>query len=255
MIVLAIANQKGGTGKTTTATTLASGFAGLGQRTVLIDCDPQGNVAHFLNMRPADELYKLVVMERPLSHVAQPVDNFPLLSIVRGNEETEAIETLMRQGRRGRVSRDDALRKPLRSRDSQSYDLAILDTAPSLSEVQRSALRASDWLIIPAIPEYASEAGIAQLARTVRELRAEGGGTKLLGVLPVMVDSRSKEHAQTIEDLEQTFPNMVLPPVRRLIALGEAPRAGQPIWKYAPNSEAAKDYGKVLAEVKSRVGF
>lgn len=251
---IVVANQKGGTGKTTTAITLATGFTSLGKRVLLIDCDPQGNAAYFLGMRPAGALYDLVVKELPISKVAHPVPDFPALSIIRGNQDTEYIETLMKQGG-GRVNRDDALYKPLHSRNGREYDLAILDTAPSLSEVQRSAIRAADWLIIPAIPEYASEAGISQLAQTVKDLRRDGSQIQLLGILPMMVDSRSKEHAETIQDLKQVFPDLVLPQVRRLIALGEAPREGKPIWRYAPNSEAAKDFAKVLVEVRDRVGL
>lgn len=249
----AIANAKGGTGKTTTAITLATGFASLGHRVLLIDCDVQGNVAHFLGMEPARELFELLVAGRPLSEVATPVPGFPTLSVIRSDADTEYIDTLLKQG--GRINKNDALYKPLHSRNGKAYEITIIDTAPAISDVQRAALRAVEWLIVPAIPEYASEAGISQLSGTVKDLRKEGSNIQLLGILPVMLDSRSKEHAQTIVDLEQAFPALVLPPVRRLIALGEAPRAGQPIWKYAPNSEAAKDYARVLAEVKHRVGL
>lgn len=246
-----IANAKGGTGKMTTAVTLATGFASLGSRVLLIDCDVQGNVAHFLGMDPARELFELIVAGRSLSEVATPVPGFPTLSVIRSDADTEYIDTLLKQG--GRINKNDALDKPLHGRNGKTYEIVIIDTAPAISDVQRAALRAVDWLIVPAIPEYASEAGISQLSGTVKELREAGNKIRLLGILPVMLDSRSKEHARTIADLEQAFPDLVLPPVRRLIALGEAPRAGQPIWKYAPNSEAAKDYARVLSEVKHRV--
>lgn len=248
-----IANAKGGTGKTTTAVTLAAGFASLGSRVLLIDCDVQGNVAHFLGMEPARGLFELIVAGRPLSEVATPVPGFSNLSVIRSDADTEYIDTLLKQG--GRINKSDALYKPLHGSNGKAYDVTIIDTAPAISDVQRAALRAVDWLIVPAIPEYASEAGISQLSGTIKDLRKGESKIQLLGILPVMVDSRSKEHAQTIADLEQAFPKLMLPSVRRLIALGEAPRAGQPIWKYAPNAEAAKDYARVLSEVKHRVGF
>ncbi len=249
---IVVANRKGGCGKTTTAVTLASGFAELGRRVLLVDCDSQGNVAYFLGMVQAGELYDLVVMQRPLMDVATLADGIPNLWVIRSDESTVDIEKMLLAGA-SRVRTESALARPLNGTASRSFDLVIIDTAPALSAVQVSALMASDWLIVPVIPEYASEAGVAQLANTVNALRTQGRGVHLLGILPVMVDSRSREHAQTIRDLEAAFPGLVLPRVRRLIALGEAPRAGRPIWHYAPESEAAKDYAEVLAEVDSRV--
>jgi len=251
---LVIANHKGGVGKTTTAVTLATGFAALNRRVVLIDCDPQGNVADFLGLDPAGDLFDLVIAHRPLSETAAAVPEFPNLSVVRGDTTTADINTLLVSGSR-RLRIQDAIAGPLSQLESEGYDVAILDTAPSLSATQVAALMAADWLIIPASPEFASEAGVANLAQTVVELQKQDGQAHLLGILPTMVDSRSKEHAQTIEDIERAFPNLVLPRVRRLIALGEAPRAGKPIWSYSPGSEAAKDYSAVLWEVIRRAGI
>jgi chromosome partitioning protein len=250
--VIVIANQKGGVGKTTTAVTLAAGFAELGKRVLLIDCDSQGNVAHFLGLARGGDLYDLVVMQRMLLEVAVDVPDVPNLRVVRSDESTVDIEKMLLAGA-SRIKTETALSKPLNGVTGRHFDLVIIDTAPALSAVQVSALRAADWLIIPVIPEYASEAGVSQLSATVNLLRSQGSHVSLLGVLPVMVNGRSNEHAQTIRDLEAAFPGLVLPRVRRLIALGEAPRAGKSIWHYAPTSEAAQDYAEVLAEVNIRV--
>jgi len=248
---LVIANHKGGVGKTTTAVTLATGMAAMGLRVVLIDCDPQGNVASFLGLESTGSLYDLVVARRPLPEVAVTTPEYETLSVVRGDASTTDINTLLVSGSR-RLRLQDAITEPLAQLDKQGYQVAILDTAPSLSATQVAALMSADWLIIPATPEYASEAGIANLSETVVELQEEGGQIHLLGILPTMVDSRSKEHGQTIAEMHQAFPGLVLPRVRRLIALGEAPRAGLPIWTYAPSSPAARDYGDVLWEVMHR---
>jgi len=251
VITVVVANQKGGVAKTTTAITLASGLAALKRRVLLLDSDAQGNVASFLGLDPGGDLFDLVVARRSLAEVTVGVPGYDTLSIVRGDSSTTDINTLLVSGSR-RLRVESVIALPLAQAARDGYDIAVIDTAPSLSEVQRAALLAGDWLIVPAVPEFASEQGVSHLARAVVELQESDGRPHLLGVLPVMVDTRSKEHAQTLADLERAFPGLVLPRVRRLIALGEAPRAGLPIWSYAPNSEAARDYAFVLREVIER---
>lgn len=247
--IITIANQKGGVGKTTTAVTLASGFAALGKRVLLIDTDVQGNVAHFLGLEPADDLFQVLMNDQSIAEIAVQVPNLHYLYVVRSFRKTAAIEaTFSASADIMGWTKANLLSDPLAQVDD--YDLVFIDTAPALSSIQEAALYASDHLIIPAIPEYASEAGIAQLAATVRDLDAR---VTLLGVLPTMVDSRSREHADTIAEIEEAFPELVLPKIRRLIALGEAPRAGVPVWWYGPNSEATKDFAAVLSEVETRV--
>lgn len=245
-----IANAKGGVGKTTTAVTLASGYAAMGERVLLIDTDVQGNIAYFLGLPPADELFELLVVEKEISAVVYEVTYLPKLSVIRSFRKTAVVESMLTSQQKDYLEWDikTLLRIPLAAAQNE-YDIVFIDTAPALSSIQQAALYASDFLIIPAIPEYASEAGVSQLATTVHSIDAK---TSLLGVLPMMVDSRSREHAQTISEMEKAFPGLVLPRVRKLIALGEAPRAGLPIWWYAPSSEAAKDFAAVLGEVQNR---
>lgn len=258
-VVFTVANQKGGVGKTTTAVTLASGLADLGYPTLLIDCDPQGNVASFLGLEPNSGLYKLVVEHRKPVEVIQNLSEqgYPKLGLIAGDTATVDLETLLRTS--SRLEPTTALRNVLRPFRTNNHSgksiVVILDTAPSLSSVQIAALSAADWLIIPTSPEFAAETGIGALAQAVDDLKAGGVNLNLLGILPTMVDTRSREHRQTLTDLQTTFPNLVLPSVRRLIALAEAPRAGIPIWHYAPKSEAALDYAAVLKEVITRAGL
>lgn len=257
-LVFVVANHKGGVGKTTTAVTLATGLAALGYPTVLIDCDPQGNVASFLGLELGEGLYKLVVERRRPAEVLTSLaaKGYPNLGLVTGGEATVDLETLLRTS--PRLKPATALRealRPFRSNGRGKPTVVILDTAPSLSTIQVAALCAADWLLIPTSPEFAAETGIGALTGAVVELQATGSGLALLGVLPTMVDSRSKEHRQTIAELREAFPGLVLPTVRRLIALAEAPRAGLPIWDHAPNSEAAIDYAAVVKEVITRVGL
>jgi chromosome partitioning protein len=256
--VITVANHKGGVGKTTTAVSLATGLADLGYPTILIDCDPQGNTAAFLGLDPEPGLYELVVEHRRPAEVIRHMADmgYPKLGLIPGDEATVDLETLLRTS--PRLNPATAFREafqPFQTNGRNGQTVIVLDTAPSLSSVQVAALSAADWLVIPTSPEYAAETGIGALVNAVDELRQSGADLNLLGVLPTMVDTRSKEHYQTITELREAFPDLVLPLVRRLIALAEAPRAGQPIWSYAPKSEAALDYAAVLKEVINRAGL
>lgn len=250
-IVICIANHKGGVGKTTTAVTLGSGLAALGYPTVIIDADPQGNVASFLGMDPAPGLFDLLVHRTKATDLVQRIGESKLF-IIPGDASTVDVETLLRTS--ARFNPRTALKEALSSFVSNGKPtIIIIDTAPSLSSVQVAALCAADWLLIPASPEFASETGIGALANAISELQRDGCGVQLLGVLPTLVDMRYKEHRQTIVDLQASFPGLVLPPVRKLTALAEAPRAGRTIWEYS--EEAATDYAACLVEVRRRVGL
>jgi chromosome partitioning protein len=255
MPTIAIANQKGGVAKTTTAISLATGLAELGYQTLLVDGDPQGNVAAFLGQESAPGLYELLVEQRPLEKAAHLLagSGYPSLSLVAGDSTTVDLETLLRTS--PLLQPATALRAALQPFLATPQTAVILDTAPGLSSVQLAALYAADWLIIPTCPEFAAEVGLSAMIETIDELKSDGANLDLLGILPVLVDARSREHRQTILELQAAFPGLVLPPVRRLIALAEAPRSGRPIWRYAPNSEAALDYAAVLKEVIQRVGI
>lgn len=252
-ITITIANHKGGVGKTTTCVTLATGLAALGYPTVLVDCDPQGNVASFIGLEPTPGLYDLLVAH------AKPVDVIcrigeTKLGVIPGDSSTVDAETLLRTS--PRLSPAHALRDalaPFRANGHGKPTIILIDTAPSLSSIQLAALCAADWLLIPASPEYASETGIAALTAAIADLQTTGAGVQLLGILPTLVDPRSKEHRQTIADLHTAFPGLVLPRVRRLIAIAEAPRAGKTIWDYSPRE--AEDYATVLEEVVRRIGI
>lgn len=246
MTVITIANHKGGVGKTTTATTLATGLAGLGHRTLLIDTDPQGHVAKFLDLllEPENSLFNAL-----FSNGNALVEYDRNLVILPSDQRTVDIETLMRSSN---TITTHSL-KDLIALHRHAYDAIIIDTAPTLGSVQLAALLAADWLLIPASPEFASDTGVAALTGLVRELQEAGQDLNLLGILPTLVDRRSNEHRETLTELHTAFPGLVLPIVRRLIAIAEAPREGKPIWEYSP--QAAQDYALVLAEVVRRCGL
>jgi chromosome partitioning protein len=254
-VTICIANHKGGVGKTTTAVNLATGLAGMNYPTVLIDCDPQGDAVSFLNLEAGPALYDLVVRRARPGEIVQRYGETKLGVVANEPDSTTDLETLLRTS--SRVKPDMALRQALAQFASQNGKptIVIIDTAPSLSAIQIMALYAADWLLIPASPEYASENGIAALTQAVTDLAETGANLQLLGILPTMFDGRYKDHNQTVPQWEETFPGLVLPVVRKLSAIAQAPGAGVSIWEYAPKSEAAGDYMAVLEEVKKRVGI
>jgi chromosome partitioning protein len=140
-VIVVIANHKGGVGKTTTAVSLATGLADLGYPTLLLDCDPQGNVASFLGLEPSPGLYQLVVERRRPAEVVQHLgkQGYPKLGLVAGNSTTVDLETLLRTSSRfnPRTVLRDTLRQTFYSRNGHNKPTVIvLDTAPSLSSIQ-----------------------------------------------------------------------------------------------------------------------
>lgn len=257
-VTICVANHKGGVGKTTTAVNLGTGFAGLGYPTVLVDCDPQHNVTDFLGMQPGPALFDMIVHRTPATSLFQRYKETKLVILPSDTASTVDLETLFRTPA-ARLDPTMALRtalKPFQSNGNGKPTVIVIDTAPSLSHIQLTALAAADWLLIPATPEYASETGISALVQAVADLQETGAGLQLLGILPTMVNLATSEHRQTIADLESVFPGLVLPAIRRRIAIAEAPGRGLPIWEYDPRPEGAgADYAALLAEVVRRVGL
>jgi chromosome partitioning protein len=254
-LTITVANHKGGVGKTTTAVNLGAGLAGLGYPVVLVDCDPQHNCTDFLGMQPAPALFEMIVNRTPATSLFRRYNETTLVLIPSETASTVDLETLFRTPA-ARLDTAGALRQALDvfySNGKGKTTVVICDTAPSLSNLQVSALAAADWLLIPATPEFASETGISALVRAVADLQQAGSRLELLGILPTMVDLRTQEHRQTIADLETAFPGLVLPAIRRRIAIAEAPGRGQPIWEYDP--AAAEDHAELLAEVMRRCGL
>jgi chromosome partitioning protein len=256
-ITICIANHKGGVGKTTTAVNLATGFAGLGHPTVLLDCDPQHNCTDFLKMQPGPALFDMVVHRTPATSLFRRYKDTRLVVLSSETASTVDLETLFRTPA-ARLNPATAIRDALKVFQPNGNGkpvIIIIDTAPSLSSIQISALAAADWLLIPATPEYASETGISALVQAVADLQETGAGLQLLGILPTMVSSTA-EHRQTIAGLHAAFPGLILTPIRRRIAIAEAPGRGLPIWEYDPRPDGAgADYAALLSEIGRRVGL
>lgn len=246
--IIAIANQKGGVGKTTTAITLAHGLALRGKKVLLLDFDPQGQAARALHLSPSDGIYSLLTMDigaGETAYIQNKIistgrDNFWLLP---GNKQTADAQVMINSQERP-VS---WVRETLERFCTPQYHYLILDSAPSLGGIQERVLWASDLVIIPTPAEALGSDGVRQVLETMKRLSSEKnwqGG--LFGVLPTFLMETVREHRLNLDALRSTLWDLILPPIHRAAVLAECPAFGQTIFEHAPRSRAAREYGRLV---------
>jgi chromosome partitioning protein len=237
---LAVFNHKGGTGKTTTSVSLAAGLAARGLRVLLVDTDSQGNVSVSLGIKPEKTLYHVLVMGlRPEQAAVRVRAN---LDLIPSNETLAAAELYLA----GRQNRDRILRERL-APAYEGYDVVLLDCSPSLSLLNQNALVAVDGIIVPVACDFLSLVGVRQVVKTVRNVNALlHHPVQIHGVLPTFYDARARICRDAIDALREHFGDRVLPPIRSATRLKEAPAQGKTIFEYAPESNAAEDYRRIV---------
>jgi chromosome partitioning protein len=239
---LAVFNHKGGTGKTTTAVSVAAGLAEAGKRVLLVDVDAQGNVGVSLGVRGERTLYHVLVLGVDPREAAVPVRD--KLDVITSNESLAAAELYLA----GRPHRDRVLRERMLGADA--YDYVILDCSPSLSLLNQNALVYADNVLVPVSCDYLSLVGVKQVIKTLRDVYEHlKHPVQILGVIPTMYDARHKIGREVIETLQQKFGDLCFPPVRVNIKLREAPASRQSIFEYANDSSGAEDYRAVVQRV------
>jgi chromosome partitioning protein len=247
--VVAIVNQKGGVGKSTTAINLAAYLAGKGERILVVDMDPQGNATSGLGVSPGSGgcMYDVLLEGKPLQDVAvkteiEGLDVAPATINLVG-AEVELVSSLAREFKLKR-----ALEK------LSSYDRVLLDCPPSLDLLTLNALAAADEVLIPIQCEYYALEGLTQLMQSIRMVREElNPGLEVGGVLLTMFDPRTNLAHQVAEEVRSFFGDQVFHTiVPRNVRLSEAPSFGMPIALYAPKSTGAEAYSAVADEVVSR---
>jgi chromosome partitioning protein len=237
---LAVFNHKGGTGKTTTSVTLAAGLAARGLRVLLVDTDSQGNVGVSLGTKAEKNLYHVLVMGVRATDAAVAVR--PNLDLIVSNETLAAAELYLA----GRQSRDRILRDRL-SPTFDRYDVVLLDCSPSLSLLNQNALVAADGIIVPVACDFLSLVGVRQVIKTVKNVNSLlHHPVTIHAVLPTFYDARARICRDAVVALREHFGERVLPPVRQATRLKEAPAQAKTIFEFAPESNAAEDYGRAV---------
>jgi chromosome partitioning protein len=250
---VAITNQKGGVGKTTTAVNLAAAIAIAERRTLLVDADPQGNTTSGVGIAKLElqvSLYDVLVEGHSVQDVILPVPGLPYLSLLPATQDLVGAELQLVE----RPFRESALRRVLEPIE-RDYDYIIVDCPPSLGLLTLNVLAAVQAVIIPIQCEYYGLEGISQLLNTVRLVQQNiNPGLAIGGVLLTMYDSRLNLCRQVAEDATEYFgPKVFGTPIPRNVRLAEAPSFGKPILLYDMQSVGAKSYLAVGQELLRRV--
>ena len=250
--VIALCNQKGGVGKTTTTINLGASLAAYGRRVLLVDFDPQGALGAGVGVHPHTlerTVYDAMMTgEAAADEVIKPT-GVEGMDILPANIDLSGAELLLVS----EVGREQALNRalaPVRDR----YDVVLIDCQPSLGLLTLNALTAARWVLVPVECEYFSLRGVALLQDTVRKVRERiNPDLALLGVLPTMVD-RTVHSREVLDRLVEGFGDQVFQTViNRTVKFPETSVAGVPITSYAPSSGAAQAYLSLSREVLSRI--
>ncbi len=258
--IIAVANQKGGVGKTTTTVNVAASLALAGRRVLLVDVDPQGNLSSGVGQKgkaaEAGTIYDALTLAEPIAGpedaarfvLATTIDRLHLIPANRSltGAEIEMVGLLNREGRLRQ------LLAPLRDR----YDEIFIDCPPSLGLLTLNALVAADTVLIPLHCEYYALEGLADLVATMRRVRAAlNPSLDIEGVLLTMFDERTNLGQQVANDVRTFFKEKVFHTViPRNVRLGEAPSHGMPAILYDPKSRGAEAYVALARELLTRVG-
>jgi chromosome partitioning protein len=234
--IIAIANQKGGVGKTITATTLAAGAARQGMNTIEIDLDPQGNVSDSFGYEPIGMLTRWLGEGQDLYYCLREVRNH--LWIIPGDKSTANLKSALCARGFSEYSLCEALDND--RLNAVGIDLVLLDCAPSLDILHTAALMAADYLLVPARLDQFAIKGVVEILATLDLLRSRRGGTTctLAGIIPTFYDRTTRETQIQLNNLVTGYGAMVWPPIPQDARVRLANRLGQTLYEIEPHPRA-----------------
>jgi chromosome partitioning protein len=253
MRIVALANQKGGVGKTTTAVNLGAALAELGHRILLVDLDPQANATSSFGLQGADgtSLYDPLLGGASITEKILPTRRDGLFIVPADIDLAGAEVEIARMP--NHLTRLAETLKPLQ--DDRTFDFVLLDCPPSLGILMSNALAATDELLTPIQCEYFALEGLVKIVRLVEQVRDSGANRRLEigGILMTMFDRRTNLSAQVVAEVREHFGERVYETViPRSVRLSEAPSFGKSILEYAPSGAAAQAYRALAREFIAR---
>jgi len=251
MVIVTLANEKGGIGKTTLACHIAWFIAETGRRVLAVDLDPQGNLSYTLLGEKGLGIKRAVMQEWPLDRAATAVEGYSgFLWVLTSDKATGDVRNWLKVS----GSRLDALDPLIDQAREAGFDYVVVDTPPSpamdnesgrvLDALLAPALHVSDFVLVPTEMEQLALGGLAALSATLTVLQKGGAKVQLLGVVPTKYDARTTEHAANLREVVAVYNNLVYPVIRKAIDVARSPAYGLPVWAFAPNNPVS---GKLRA--------